>query len=144
MRFAAALLVTLSLAGPAPSLAGEEKAAVAAIHFSFKLDPRVLGPTYGGERWGSPPTYTGASGQDAIEVRASAVDARGTPAKESIGWSPSDPEMVTVTPAGGDRVKIVVKRPGESGLMVKSGGASRKLTIKAVQPNGIWQVTITQ
>jgi hypothetical protein len=147
MRVTVALLVALTaLVGPSPSSAGEEKAqpAAAKIQVVFKLDPRLLGPTYGGERWVSPPTYTGAAAQDTVEARASAVDARGTPTKTSIDWSASDPEMVTVSPPRGEQVKIAVKRAGESTVTLKAGGASRKLTVKAVQKNGIWQVTIFQ
>lgn len=142
----AVALSILSLAGPSSSLAGEEKASPAAakILVAFKLDPRLAGPTYGGERWVSPPTYSGAAAQDTVEVRASAVDARGMPAKTSIDWSASDPEMVTISPARGEQVKIAVKRAGESSVTVKSGGASRELTVKALQRNGIWQVTVSQ
>ena len=147
MRIAAALLVGFSwLVAPSPSLAGDEKAppATAKIQLVFKLDPRLAGPTYGGERWVSPPTYMGASGQDTVEAKASAVDARGMPTKARIDWQPSEPEMVTVTPPRGEQVKIAVKRAGESSLTVSSGGVSRKLVVKAVDRNGIRQVTITQ
>lgn len=141
----AVVLSILTLAVPS-SPAADEKAgpAAAKILLVFKLDPRLAGPTYGGERWVSPPTYSGAAAQDTVEVRASAVDARGTPTKASIDWSPSDPEMVTVTPPRGEQVKIAVKRAGESSVTVKAGGASRKLTVKAAQKSGIWQVTISQ
>jgi hypothetical protein len=147
MRVTVALLVALSaLAGPSPSLAADEKAppAAAKIQLTFKLDPRLAGPTYGGERWVSPPTYMGASGQDIVEAKASAVDASGKPTKASIEWKPSDPEMVAVSPPRGEQVKITVKRAGESSLTVKAGEASRKLTVKAAQAKGIWQVSINQ
>lgn len=147
MRIAVALLVALSaLAGPSRSLAGEEKAppAAAKILVAFKLDPRLLGPTYGGERWVSPPTYSGAAAQDTVEARASAVDTGGKVVKVSPEWTASDPEMVTVSPPRGEQVKISVKRAGESSVTVRSGGASRKLVVKAVQTKGIWQVSITQ
>ncbi|HEU4384998.1 MAG TPA: hypothetical protein VFR85_16060 [Anaeromyxobacteraceae bacterium] len=141
---AAPLVVLSFLTLSAPSSpAGDEKAppAVAKIALTFKLDPRL---TYTGERWVSPPTYTGAAAQDTVEVSASAVDAAGKPTKASIDWSPSDPEMLTVTPPRGERVKIAVKRAGESSVTVKSGGVSRKLTVNATQKNGVWQVTISQ
>ena len=149
MRIAAAVLVTLSmLAGPWPSSADEKggpaAAAARSITISFKLDPRLSGPTYGGERWVSPPTYTGASAQDAVEARASAFDAQGSPTKASLDWSPSDPEMVTVAPSRGEQVKITVRRAGESNVTVRSGGATRKLVVKVVERNGSRQVTISQ
>ncbi len=143
------ILSFLTLAVPSSSWAGDEKAAPAAaspttITFSFKLDPRLFGPTYGGERWVSPKTYTGASAQDTVEARALAVDAKGRPLKIDLEWTVSDPEMVTVSPPRGDQVKITAKREGESIVTVKSGGTSRKLTVKAVQTKGIWQVSISQ
>jgi len=147
MRLPAALLVALStLAGPAPSLAGEKKAEPApnAIQLSFKLDPRLSGATYGGERWVSPPTYQGSSGQNAVEAKASLVDASGRPTKSTIDWKASDPEMVAVSPARGEQVTITVKRAGESSLTLTSGAVSRKLGVKAVDRNGARQVSITQ
>jgi hypothetical protein len=147
MRLAHAAALAVSLLAPATSsLAAAEKAApaAAAIQLSFKLDPRLAGPTYGGERWVTPPVYQGAGGQDTVVVRASAVDARGSPVKAGLDWTPSDPQLVTVTPARGEQVKVTVKRPGQSALTVKSGEATRKLTIQASQAkNGLWQVTIT-
>ena len=147
MRIAAALLVGLSmLAAPSPSSAGDEQAPAAAarINLVFKLDPRLAGGTYGGERWVSPPIYTGASGQDVVEAKATAVDAKGRPANPSIDWKPSEPEMVTVSPPRGQQVKIAVKRAGESNVTVTSGGVSRKLVVKAEDKNGVRQLTITQ
>jgi len=146
MRTAAALLFALSiLAGAAPSVAGEQKAEPAGvIHLSFKLDPRLAGATYGGERWVSPPTYQGSSGQSTVEAKASRMDASGRPTKATIDWKPSDPEMLTVSPARGEKVTITVMRVGESSLTLSSGAVSRTLSVKAVDRNGARQVTITQ
>lgn len=147
MRVVATLLTAalLSLA-PSASQAADERAAPApaSIRFAFKLDPRLAGPTYGGERWVSPPTYQGATAQSTVEAKASAVDAKGQPTKASVDWKPSEPEMVSVAPARGEQVKITVKRAGESSLTVTSGKVSRKLVVKAVDRNGIRQVTIAQ
>jgi hypothetical protein len=153
MRSALALLsVSLSvvaMARPSPTSAGAGEAAPAiaspvTITFSFKLDPRVLGPTYGGERWVSPRTFTGATAQDTVEARAQAVDARGRRLAVVPAWTPSDPEMMTVSPARGEQVRITVKRPGESSLVVTAGGASGKLTVKAVEASGSLRVDISQ
>lgn len=142
---AALILVLSALAGPSPSFAGDGKAAAAArLLVSFKLDPRLLGPTYGGERWVSPPTYSGAAAQDTVEARASAIGADGRPVKVTFEWTASDPDLVTVSPRHGEQVQIAVKRAGESAVTVTSGEASRKLVVKASRTNGIWQVSITQ
>ncbi len=144
----AVLLAVPNLAAPSSPLAGDEKEAPAAarprIQVSFKLDPRLSGPTYGGERWVSPPTYRGASAQDTVEARASAVDSAGRPLEADLEWTVSDPERVSVAPPRGEHVKITVKRAGESVVTVKARGASRKLTVKAVETNGIRQVIISQ
>ena len=89
-------------------------------------------------------TYTGAGAQNTVETMARAVDARGRPTKSMVEWTPSDPELVTVSPSQGEHVKITAKRAGESSLIVKCGGVSRKLAVKAAQPNGVWQVSISQ
>jgi len=143
------ILLALMLAVPHSSSAADEKATQTAaspttIAVSFKLDPRLSGPTYGGERWVSPPTYTGAAAQDTVEARAFAVDAQGRSTKVHAAWSASDPELVTVSPPRGEQVKITAKRAGQSSVTVTSGGASTKLIVKAVQKNGIWQVSISR
>jgi hypothetical protein len=125
-----------SPASPSPSLAG--------MAISFKLDPRLASGTYGGERWVSPPTYTGAAAQDTVDGRVEGVDAKGRPLSISAKWVPSNPEMVTVSPGEGGQVRIVVKRPGESRLQVSSQGVSRDLVIKAASRNSVMLVEITQ
>lgn len=148
MRTAAALLVVAvsTLFSSSRSYAGDEKAArtSAAIQLSFKLDARLAGATYGGERWVSPPRYQGSSGQSSVEAKASAIDAQGRPTRATIEWKTSDPEMVIVSPARGDQVTINVKRAGESSLTLTAGAVSRRLAVKAADRNGVRQVTITQ
>jgi hypothetical protein len=138
----------LALTGPSSS-AGDERvppavASPAAITLSFKLDPRLAGPTYGGERWVSPKTYTGASAQDTVDARARAVDAQGRRLEVNLEWTVADPEVVTVSPARGEQVRIAVKRVGQGTVTVKAGGTSRKLTVKVVETKGIRQVSISQ
>lgn len=142
--------LTLVLAIPAlasPSLAAENDARASAsprIEISFKLDPRLSGPTYGGERWVSPKTYRGASAQATVDARAAAVDARGRPVKMNIQWIASDPEKVAVSPGTGEQVRITARRAGESVVTVKAGGSSRDLTVKLVETSGITQLSISQ
>lgn len=141
--------LTLTIAAPPRSWAGDAKATSAPgprtrILLSFKLDPRVLGPTYGGEHWVSPPTYTGAHAQGSVETNARAVDARGAPVEIDLEWRVSDPELLTVSPPRGTRVTIAVKRPGTSTVTVKAGQASRTLTVDAEQRDGAWRMTVKQ
>lgn len=142
-------LSTLTLAAPPRSWANEGKASPASaptttVHFSFKLDPRILGPTYGGERWVAPRTYTGTRAQSAVETKARAVDARGAPVKAQLQWTVSDPEVLAVSPSVGERVTITAKRTGVSTVTVKAGEATRSFTFKADKPNGAWQVSLSQ
>lgn len=116
----------------------------ATLRVSFKLDPGLSGPTYGGERWVSPQTYTGASSQDTVEARVDAFDAQGSPVKTDFEWSSSDPQIVTVDPSRGEQVAITANLPGVSVVTVKSSAASTELSVTAVQTDGIWQVTISQ
>ena len=118
-------------------------AALTGIHVSYKLDPRLSGPTYGGERWVSPPTYSGASAQDTVEAKVEGIDAKGRPVKISPRWTPADPEMVAVSPSEGNAVKITVKRPGQTSLQVASQEVSKKLVIKAASRGGAMQVEIS-
>ena len=138
--------VVFMLALASPLLSFDEKAAGALtdIQVSFKLDPRLSGPTYGGERWISPPTYTGAADQDTVEVRAQGLDAKGNLIRISPEWTPADPEMVTVSPSQGDAVTITVKRAGESKLKVSSQGVSKELQINAKPAGNALQVEIVQ
>jgi len=111
--------------------------ALTGITLSFKLDPRLTKSLYMGERWVSPPTYTGV--QDGknltVEARAHGRDAKGKAMNISPEWIPADPEMVTVTPGQGNQVKITVLRAGESRLEIASQGVSKKLLIKAEYQN---------
>jgi hypothetical protein len=102
----------------------------------FKLDPRLLGGTYGGEVWVSPSVYVGAVGQDTVEARARLLDVSGHSTTISPSWTPSDPDVLTVLPDQGDQVTIVVKRAGESLLNIASEGTSKALLFKASAVDG--------
>lgn len=122
-----------------------------AIRISFRLDPRVSGPTYGGERWLSPPTYASAAqpGNEAtVEARVHGVDASGRSIRIRPAWTAADPGMIVVSPVAPgqlDHVQIRVKHPGESKLKVASLGTSRELLVKARSLGGkAIQVEIAQ
>lgn len=124
---------------------GAEPAAASDIRFAFKLDPRLSGGTYGGERWVSPPTYTGLSAQNTVEVRAGVFDAAGMPMNNIIPeWIPDNPALVSVAPGDGQRVRITVHGAGESRLKVTANGASRELSIKAIEKDDVIRLEITQ
>jgi hypothetical protein len=111
---------------------------------SFKLDPWITEGMYLGERWVSPPTYTTAQNGKigTIESRVRGLDAQGKPSNVSARWTPSDPDMVTVTPVAGNIVKIIVQRDGQSTLEVVSEGFSERLSIKAAYRHQAIQVEI--
>lgn len=124
---------------PAPPA---DPASLTGMAISFKLDPRLAGGTYGGERWVSPPTYSGAAAQDTVEARVEGIGPKGQTLKVSPRWTPSDPEMVTVSPEEGSSVRITVKREGECRLQVGFQGVSRELIVKGTLRNSAMQVEI--
>jgi hypothetical protein len=127
----------------------EKQAAAAAptdIKVSFRLDPRLTQGLYMGERWVSPPTYTMVQEGKTCTIDAQVPGAapKGKSKKISPRWIPSDPGMVTVSPSTGNRVKITVKRDGESTLKVALPTASKDLSIKAAYQDNAIRVDITQ
>jgi len=123
-----------------------EETGVADIKFAFKLDPRVLGGTYGQVGWISPKTYQGVSGQDTVEVRAQGFDARGK-AITAIEpeWAAADPDLVAVSPSQGREVRITAKRAGQTTLKVTAANVTRTLTVTAEEHNGnSLKVNLTQ
>jgi FKBP-type peptidyl-prolyl cis-trans isomerase len=114
------------------------------IVVSFKLDNRLSGATYGGERWVAPSTFMGATAQDTIDARANGVDAKGISTKINPQWVPSDAEMVTVSPSQGDQVKIVVHGAGESRVAITAQAFTKELVVKAKNLGKFIQVEITQ
>ena len=132
-------------AGPAQAEGASPKAdGMARINISFKLDPRLSGPTYGGERWVSPPTFVGAAGQDRVEARVAGIDAKGRSVKISPKWTPADADMVEVTPNEGSAVSIAVKRAGATTIALTVPGASMQLSVKAEHTGKALQVQISQ
>lgn len=143
-----ALVVAWSLQGRALAADKPTPAPLAGIAVSFKLDPRLTQSLYMGDRWVAPATYnsvsTPAGKTISVQARAQGFDARGRKWKISPEWIPSDPEMVTVSPARGSAVTIVVRRPGESNVTVKYGETSKKLTFRTVPLAEAWRVDISQ
>jgi FKBP-type peptidyl-prolyl cis-trans isomerase FklB len=139
------LILLSAVVQASPQAATPAGASLTGLTVSFKLDARLSGPTYGGERWVSPATLTGASGQDIVEAKAMGVGAKGEPIRISPKWTASDPEMVSVSPGEGDHVKIAVKHAGESKLQVTSDGITKELLIKGEYlPTKAIQISITQ
>lgn len=137
-----ALQVDLKKKKPAPP------GALTDMKISFKVDPRVTGGMYMGDRWISPPTFVQVGLPDvkeiSVEARCEGLDAKGVPLAIKPQWISADPEMVAVSPSTGNEVRIVVKRAGQSGLDVAFQGVSRKLTVKAAYKGNALQVEITQ
>ena len=145
-RSLAALVLMLLTASvqASPAAVSSAEASLTGLVVSFKLDPRLSGGSYGGERWVSPPTYTGASGQDTVEARVEGTDVKGRSVNISAEWIPEDSEMVTVSPGQGKQVKVTVHRVGESKLKVTADGVTKELLIKAEYlPSNAIQVQIT-
>jgi uncharacterized protein (TIGR03437 family) len=120
---------------------------LASIQVAYRLDPWLIGGTYGGGIWVSPPVL-GPTNQGGLtftlEVRADGFDAQGFRVAINPQWTPSDPGMVTVSPNHGNLVKITVNRAGDSTLAVTAQGISKTLSIKATSQGGILVVQIAQ
>jgi FKBP-type peptidyl-prolyl cis-trans isomerase FklB len=117
------------------------------IRVSFKLDPRLSGATYGGERWiaSSPFTSLAQVGTQAtVEVKADGVAKNGAPVRTAVEWTPADPGMISVVPGENSQVKITVHHAGESKLTVASSGVSKQLLVKAKYVGNATQVEISQ
>ncbi len=99
------------------------------ITISFKFDP---GPTYGGLRWVSPPFTTGMQvGQVIVDAKAQGLDSNGKLVAITPQWTPSDPEMVSVTAVRDDEFRITVKHAGEGKVRVSAQQTSIELLITA-------------
>jgi FKBP-type peptidyl-prolyl cis-trans isomerase len=155
MTFSASLTRLTAIAAPmlvllpggllhASPRAANPAATLTGIAVSFKVDPRLIDPTRGGEQWISPPIYSGANAQDTVEARAQGIDANGRPTKIDPRWIPSNPEMVKVSPGQADQVRIVVKRAGESKLKIVSGKVSKELLVRASYRGPFIQIQIVQ
>jgi hypothetical protein len=141
-------------APPKPAPASSSLPAQAGLHLniSFKLDPRLSGGTYGGERWVSPPTFSSVvqEGKEAtVDAIVKGLDGRGAPVRIDPNWTATDPSMVIVAPVSpgqNDHVQITVKHAGETTLTIVALGISKELRIKATSDasGGGLQVTITQ
>jgi hypothetical protein len=126
--------------------AGPAAVSVSAIKVSFKLDPSITRGMYMGDRWVSPPTYSGiqAGKEITVDARVEGLDAGGKLAGASPAWRAEDTDMVRVSPGKGRQVRITVRRAGESALTVTCGKAARELTIKATTSDNVIQVEISQ
>jgi len=124
---------------------------VAAIKVYLKLDPSLTRGVNMGDRWVSLPTFTTTrhpGKQLTVDARAVGLDDRGRLMDKRLApeWVAADPDMVTVSPARGNTVKITALRPGESSVRLVYGSVSTILTIKATydEPNDLTQVSISQ
>src|SRR5689334_19249650 len=124
-------------AKPGASAGNPDAISLATFRFLFKLDPRLAGGTYGGERWVSPPTYSIATQrgpESTVEIKVEGVDSKGKPVRIHPKWSASDPQMVTVSPVSANRqdhIRIAIKRPGESKLEVTAEDLLKELVVRA-------------
>jgi hypothetical protein len=148
---ASAFVLSAVIVGAGPEQTSAASSQVARLTVSFKMDPRIFGGSYGGERWMSGRTFSSAAQQGneaTVEAKVGGRDGSGRTVAISPDWVLADPDMVVVWPVSGaalDHVRLVVKKPGESRVRVVSQGVSKELlvTAKAVGANTM-QVTITQ
>ncbi|MFI4943047.1 MAG: FKBP-type peptidyl-prolyl cis-trans isomerase N-terminal domain-containing protein [Burkholderiales bacterium] len=108
----------------------------------------LLGPTYGGASWVSPPTYgpvVQIGDTCVLEAKAEGFGQDGQRLPElTFEWKAQNPEMVTVSPLLGNQFVIRVKRPGESRLDVSAQGATRELIVNAEKTEKGLRVLVRQ
>ncbi|MBI4463517.1 MAG: hypothetical protein HY647_02325 [Acidobacteria bacterium] len=117
------------------------------IQVSYRLDPWLIGGSYGGGFWVSPPVLgpaTQGGSTFTLETRAVGLNAQGQPIAISPMWIPDDPAMVTVSPNQGNLVTITVQRAGQSSLRVTSQGVSKELVIQGTYQGNALYVEIAQ
>lgn len=117
------------------------------IQILFKMDSKLLGPTYGGERWVSPPTYEILVGEGApysIEAKAVAYGQDAVQQPVSLDWVSENPEMVSITSIKGKMVRITVQGEGQTQIQVSGPDFSKTLTVRAEYRNSAIWVAVTQ
>ena len=108
------------------------------IAVSYRLDPRLAGGTYGGERWIAGPSYTSSAQPGPTAV----VEAK---ASKTTTWSASDTRMVSVAPVSAGRVRITVNKPGESTLTLRNEDTTTELVVRGLAVgSSAMQVQIAQ
>lgn len=133
-----------------PQAAGSQPAVASApadIDISFKLDALLSGPTYGGERWVSPPTYSSAAraaNEITVEARAVLVDAKGQPVNTSPEWKAVDASYVQLSAGDGNAVRITVHGEGKSNVTVTAGGLSKNMVVSSEFTGNAMQVHISR
>lgn len=116
------------------------------IDVSYKLDPRLTRGLYMGDRWVSPPVFrlNPPGNRASVEVRVEGVDASGQRRAIRPRWSTPDAPSVTVMPAEGSEVRIVVEGAGERRLRVSADGVSKDLFVRAAEKGDAISVEILQ
>jgi len=140
-------VLVANLAACAPPSEISRSTSIVEIRIFFKLDSRLLGPTYGGERWVSPATYGPIHSSDktyAVEIRAEALDKDGKSLPVDFEWTPENPEMITVLQGQDGQVTMTIQNIGESHVKVTTQNSSKSLLIKAQYANNGLQVEISQ
>jgi hypothetical protein len=102
------------------------------LQISFRLDPWLIGGSYGGGFWVSA-TSLGPVTQGAtftIETRAGGLY-QGNASAAFATWMSSNPQMVTVFPEQGSRVTLRVLSAGLTAVDVIAQGTLRRLSISA-------------
>jgi hypothetical protein len=122
-----------------PTAVSVPAASATDIKVSFKLDPRLTRSLYMGDRWVSPPTYSGLQeGEFSVQARAQGHDAGGRPVAATLNWRSADPQIVSVAPGQGNAVTITVHRAGESRVRVTLENASKEVIVSKELPITAW------
>ena len=117
-----------------PTVARAEDSPLHDIKLTFKLDPRLTGSLYMGDRWVCPPIYfrTGDGPECSFEATIKGINGRGRATQITPTITPADPDMVTVSPGPGKAVKVTVHHPGKTSLQVAALGLTKRLPLNAL------------
>lgn len=139
-------LIVLLVGVLIPHPRNAHSASLAEIRVAFKLDPRLTGGVYLGERWVSPDTFTGyqVGTEFTVDVRAGGIDDQGGVVDINPEWIAADPDMATVSPVQGKQVTVTVRRAGMSRLTVASPEVSKELFVEATYIDTVIKVEISQ
>jgi uncharacterized protein (TIGR03437 family) len=124
-----------------------QRRAAGAIQVYYRLDPWLIGGTYGGGLWVAPSVFgpiTQAKGSFEIEVKAHLVTEDGRSGQVPASWTTAHSEMVKIVSNVSGAVVINIQRAGEGLVHAAYQDVVREIRIRAEYVAGELHVTLMQ